>query len=118
MSSTNRLGRPLAVALLCSLCVAGTALAAGRARDAQRLEVFKPDGSLQCEPDSGTPASAMAAELQAAGVQVYGARRTSDGMMHMQLCGSSTGRINVLEIDGADLEQARGLGFRPFEEPQ
>jgi hypothetical protein len=104
------------LALLCA--AAGAGAADGSAGPAEHVEVFRPDGSRQCEPDSGTPPAAMRAELEAAGVTVHAARTGSDGMMYPQVCGAPTGRINVFSIDPAALADARALGFMPLGEPQ
>jgi hypothetical protein len=101
------------LALLCA--VAGAA--GGGAGPAEQIEVFKPDGSRQCEPDSGTPPAAMRAELEAAGITVHAARIGSDGMMYPQVCGAPTGRIHVFSIEPAALDDARTLGLMPLGEP-
>lgn len=80
---------------------------------AGRIDVFKPDGSRQCEPDSGTPIGAVRAQLADAGVEVLAARTTTDGMHHAQVCGAATGRIHVFTIDAAGAETAANLGFLP-----
>lgn len=92
--------------------------AAGSAGTAQRVEVFKADGSRQCEPDSGQSPAAMRTDLEAAGIRVHAARSASDGMLHMQVCGAPTGRINVFSIDAAGLDAARSLGFQPLAGPR
>jgi len=116
MNEHNLVGRSLGVALLCIAC-AGGAQTPPAPDDAQRIEVFKPDGSVQCEPDTGTPPETMRAELETAGITVYDARSASDGMMHIQVCGSPTGRINVFTIDGTALDEAQALGFQPLVAP-
>jgi hypothetical protein len=78
-----------------------------------RIDVFKPDGSRQCEPDSGTPIAAMRKQLTVAGIEVHAARTTTDGMHHAQVCGAPTGRIHVFTIDAAAAETAADLGFLP-----
>lgn len=79
------------------------------------LQVFKPRGSVQCG-DRGTAPEAMRAELERAGVRVASARCGSDGRMYPAVCGGATGEINLFEIDAADVERARGLGFAPLAE--
>lgn len=116
MHKGSLIGWWFGLALLCA--VAGAGAADDSAGPAEHVEVFKPDGSRQCEPDSGTPPAAMRAELEAAGVTVHAARTGSDGMMYPQVCGALTGRINVFTIDPAALDDARALGFMPLGEPQ
>jgi hypothetical protein len=108
--------RPMATGRLCATLIAVAAAIATWSVVAgeQHIEVFKPDGSRQCERDTGTPPSRMRAELAAAGILVHSARSASDDMMHTQVCGAPTGRINVFVIDSAALDDARALGFLPF----
>jgi hypothetical protein len=35
--------------------------------------------------------------------------------MHIQICGQSTGQLNVYEISAADLSKAESLGFRKWD---
>lgn len=81
--------------------------------DGGTVEVFRADGSLQCEPDSGTPPEVMAAQLTAAGIAVQGSRIGHDGLMRTAVCGAPTGRLNIFRIGGEDLATARTLGFEP-----
>jgi hypothetical protein len=119
MSRTRSMGRHFRHALLGAACLAGTATMADAGEGADlggtpQIEVFKPDGSLQCEPGSGTPLATMQAELRDAGIRVYSARSASDGMMHPQACGTPTGLRNVFSIDAAALDQALAQGFQPL----
>lgn len=77
------------------------------------IEVGRPDGSRQCEPDSGVPIDAMIATLHDAGVTVHGSRSAHDGLNRIAVCGAPTGRFHLFLIDPADLATAEGLGFRP-----
>lgn len=103
----------LAQAVIVMAAGAGQGLAPPTGGTPERIDVFKPDGSRQCEPDSGESIAAMREQLTAAGVQVHAARTTMDGMHHAQVCGAPTGRIHVFTIDAAAAETAADLGFLP-----
>jgi hypothetical protein len=108
--------------VLCTLCTlpVSAALAqaeVGTSAGTARIEVFKPEGSRQCEPDSGTALEATQRQLTDAGVEVYAARTTSDGMNQAQVCGAPTGRIHVFSIDAADAPVAADLNFLPALDP-
>lgn len=79
----------------------------------QRLRVYKSDGSRQCDKRGGVSLEVMEREL--AGIPVYGKAKRSDGLMHIQVCGSPTGMINLFEIDLTNLKQAEERGFRRWE---
>ena len=78
-----------------------------------RIEVYRHDGSRQCEPGSGTAPADMAEALRSAGVEVHGSRSGHDGLNRAAVCGAPTGNIDIFSIDASDLEAARELGFRP-----
>jgi hypothetical protein len=80
--------------------------------DRPTVEVYKYDGSLQCQMGDEVPLDAMAAELEQAGVAVKNRRKGTDGLVHAALCGASSGVINVFEIDSAGLSTAQELGFQ------
>ena len=79
-------------------------------KDLKTVNVFKPDGSLQCNMGHSIPAEEM--EKQLAGIRVISRKRQSDGKMHMQLCGSATGYLNVYEIPETSLADALARGFK------
>ncbi len=82
-------------------------------QDSQKhIKVFKYDGSKQCGIAAGTPAAEMQKEL--AGIKIYKAENKMDGLMHMQACGTNTGRANVYEIDPESFEEAKKKGFREW----
>ena len=59
--------------------------------------VYKSDGSLQCGQAKGlSPDEMQKKELK--GVTIVSKRKQSDGLMHIQVCGTPTGKINVFEI--------------------
>jgi hypothetical protein len=47
---------------------------------------------------------------------VYSSSKKSDGLIHITLCGSTTGMLNVYEIAQTDLEKAKALGFTEWVE--
>lgn len=80
-----------------------------------RVRVYKPDGSRQCETRKrGKALEVMEREL--AGIKVYAREKRTDGLMHIQICGSPTGMINLFEIDSTFLKQADERGFKRLEE--
>jgi hypothetical protein len=79
-----------------------------------RVRVYKPDGSRQCEKRTGR--SVEATERELAGIPVYHREKRSDGLMHIQVCGSPTGMINIFEIDSSNLKKAEERGFKKWEE--
>lgn len=72
--------------------------------------VYKDDGSRQCA--MGKPIAVEVMEQQLKGIQVFSRRADHDHLMHMQMCGATTGKINVYEISAADLAKAKKLGFK------
>lgn len=77
-----------------------------------RIKIYKPDGSLQCGMGQAIAPEVMREELE--GVEVYSSEKASDGMMHIQACGTPTGQINVFEIRQVDLDIASKKGFKVF----
>lgn len=75
--------------------------------------VYKADGSLQCGQGQGMKPEDM--EKQLKGIKVHSRENRSDGLMHIQVCGSPTGQINVFEIDASSLKNAEKRGFKKFE---
>lgn len=78
------------------------------------LLIFKPDGSKQCGTANGATPEEMERQLLA-GVKVYSRDKRPDGLMHIQVCGSPTGMINVFEISTDDLSNAEKRGFKRFD---
>ena len=54
----------------------------------------------------------MAKELTDKGIEVKTSRKGSDGLVHIALCGASTGSLNVYSIDSTAFPHAEELGFR------
>ncbi len=76
------------------------------------VEVFRYDGSLQCDRGKEIPLSRMAEELKANGIEVKASRKGQDGLAHISVCGASTGNLNVYTIGKASLSKAQELGFK------
>lgn len=79
---------------------------------ANRIEVYKSDGSRQCA-GAGIEPQTMVKELD--GIAIYGSRKDQLDRMYPSVCGGGTGSVNVFTIDKADLEKATNLGFEIFE---
>lgn len=75
--------------------------------------VYKYDGSLQCGQGRKIPLKEMAGQLE--GIKVFSMQNKSDGQMHIQVCGSTTGYANVFEIPADSLDQAKAKGFLLWE---
>lgn len=74
------------------------------------IYVSKPDGSLQCRIGKGLSVEEM--EKQLRGIPVLSKEKRPDGRMHIQVCGSPTGLINVFEILESSLNEAESRGFK------
>lgn len=79
--------------------------------DGPSIEVAKYDGSLQCEMGRPVSLDEMEKELRAANIAVQAKAKKADGIRHPQMCGASTGTMNVYRINRSELEKARVLGF-------
>ena len=53
----------------------------------------------------------MEKDLRAANIAVQARAKKADGIRHPQMCGASTGTMNVYRINTSELEKARVLGF-------
>ena len=102
-----------ALPVLLAMLAAPSAAQTDGTQQSGRIDIFKPDGSRQCEPDSGIPIDAMQRELTEAGVDVHAASTAADGMLRPQVCGAPTGQIHVFTIDAAAAQAAADLGFLP-----
>jgi len=76
----------------------------------RHLFVYKYDGSQQCAQKKGQSLHSM--EKKLAGLKVFSRNKKSDGLMHIQVCGSNTGMANVYEILAKDLGRAKERGFQ------
>ena len=45
-------------------------------------------------------------------IHIFSAVKKTDGLIHLQVCGSRTGKANVYEIKSVDLEAAKKRGFQ------
>jgi hypothetical protein len=80
--------------------------------DESTVQVFKYDGTLQCGMGGEISLEEMSKELEAKGIEVEASRKGTDGLVHISVCGSSTGAINVYVIDRGALPAAQRLGYR------
>ncbi len=74
--------------------------------------VYKYDGSLQCGMGKAMSVEVMGKDLQ--GIPVVTSLKKSDGLMHIQVCGSITGMANVYEIPAKFEKQAENKGFKKW----
>jgi hypothetical protein len=82
--------------------------------DAEQVEVYKFDGSLQCNPDAKpAPPEAVRTELEAAGIAVRAVRKDHVGLVP-QVCGFPTGQVNVAVIAPDQYAAALALGYTYF----
>lgn len=79
-------------------------------QNVKKVKVYKPDGSIQCEPKSGKSIEESKAEL--VGVTIISSEKKHDGLLRAQVCGTPTGQCHVFEINEADEEKALKLGFK------
>lgn len=77
-----------------------------------RVKVYKPDGTLQCNQGKKISVETMSKELQ--GFKIYSSENKHDGLMRIQLCGKPTGQVNIFEIDLENLPKAEALGFKKW----
>ncbi|MES2855377.1 MAG: hypothetical protein V4692_05920, partial [Bdellovibrionota bacterium] len=75
--------------------------------------IYKADGSLQCGAAKGISVDEM--EKLLSGIKTFSKEKRPDGLMHIQVCGSPTGMINVYEISLSQLPTAEKQGFKRFE---
>jgi hypothetical protein len=80
--------------------------------DDSKIQIFKYDGTLQCGMGGEIPLDEMAKELESADIEIIASRKGTDGLVHISVCGASTGAINVYVIDRGALPAAQRLGYR------
>jgi hypothetical protein len=80
--------------------------------NSDRVFVYKYDGSLQCKMGKAIAPEVMAKQLT--GIPVLSSTKKADGLMHIQVCGSITGKANVFEIPAKYQKQAESLGFKTW----
>ncbi len=81
-----------------------------------RVWVVRSDGSQSCGLKEPQALADGEKALKDAGIASFGSSKGNDGMMHMQMCGASTGGLNGYLIQKQDLQRATALGFK--EAPQ
>ncbi|MES3037480.1 MAG: hypothetical protein V4736_06185 [Bdellovibrionota bacterium] len=79
---------------------------------AERVLVYKYDGSAQCGQGKAIPMDNMKKEL--APMTIYNSFKKNDGQMRIQVCGAASGEANVFEIDRTSLEAALKKGFKEW----
>lgn len=77
-----------------------------------KLWIYKYDGSLQCGQGKAISLAEMQKSL--ATIKVFNSESKVDNLMHVQACGTPTGRANVYEIDISQLEEAKKKGFKEW----
>lgn len=77
-----------------------------------RVKVFKYDGSLQCGQGKQVSLSEMQKDL--GNIVVFSSENKADGLMHIQACGTPTGKGNVYQIEKSQLDAALKKGFREW----
>lgn len=93
-------------ALYCAACTSAVS-------DGHSVQVFKHDGSRQCE-GKGLSVADMQKELD--GVKVLSAgKMVRQDVMFAAVCGGGTGRVNVYTIPASSLSAAEARGFRVLE---
>lgn len=80
------------------------------------MDVSRSDGSVQCGTGPKISLDEAVAEVEAAGVSVFGARTAHDGRKRIAMCGASTGHVHVLSINSEDFGVVEELGFEDFSE--
>lgn len=73
--------------------------------------VYKYQGGVQCDEDSGISLEEMEADLTDVGIEVLCSAVSHDIYGYPTVCGGAHGMINVYEISEEDLIQAENLGF-------
>lgn len=86
------------------------------AKQVSTMWVMIADGSQSCGFKKGATLEESAELLKKADVKVLQSKKGTDGMMHVQMCGAATGKVNGYEISSSDFEKARKAGFKPAPE--
>lgn len=79
---------------------------------AERILIYKFDGTLQCGQGREIPVADMKKDLSP--IIVYQSFKKNDGQMRIQVCGAASGMANVFEIDRNDLTMALKKGFKEW----
>lgn len=86
--------------------------------DSKTAVVYKYDGTLMCGEGKEIKLDEMAKDFARAGISIVSQKKATDGLMHIQLCGSISGNVNAYEIASSDLQKALDLGFSYLITPQ
>ncbi|MDZ4676216.1 MAG: hypothetical protein SGI74_01800 [Oligoflexia bacterium] len=81
------------------------------------INVYKGTGELQCGAGKAIPIEDMQHTLTTNKITIYESKTRLDGLMHIALCGSPTGKIHVFTIAQQDLKKAQKLGFKELKKP-
>lgn len=80
---------------------------------AQQVKVTKSLALKQCEGDDPkVRLQQLKDQLQQAGIQVYEEALGHDGLVHITVCGASTGQTALFTISATQLGAAQGLGYQ------
>ena len=82
--------------------------------DSVAVSIYKYDGTLQCGLGWEITLDEMEKELRAADIKVISKEKGTDGFMHVDLCGASTGHINIFQIDATGYDKAHKLGYERY----
>jgi hypothetical protein len=82
--------------------------------DSKTVVVYMLDDTVFCGGGKEISLEAMAKVLTNAGINIVSQRKSTDGLMHMAVCGGITGSVNTYEILSSDLDKALDMGFRYF----
>lgn len=98
--------KPTAITFLALTLLAACATAPDKSAG---IDVYKHDGSRQCEGEGMSPQD-MQSQLD--GIEVYAARKEQlQGVAFPAVCGGDTPNINVYTIDASQRRQAEQRGF-------
>ena len=90
--------------------LAATPIVNAKPSEQDRIFVYKYDGSLQCGMGNPIALEVMAREL--GNIPVISSQKKNDGLMHIQVCGSVSGKANVYEISAKFQKEAEANGFK------
>ncbi|MGF1684831.1 hypothetical protein [Photobacterium minamisatsumaniensis] len=86
--------------------------------DKETVYVYQYDGTVQCSPEGEISLDEMEATLTGNGINVISKRKGTDGLNHIDMCGASTGSVNIYEIKTDDLDIAIKLKFMVYVGPK
>jgi len=86
------------------------------ASSGKKIWIYKEDGTVQCEGEKGRPLEQDQKSVEKAGIKIFASKKTTDGKMRIQMCGSPTGNVNAFEILASQEAAAKKLGFRVLKE--